>query len=140
MSVHILIVDDENEICEMLSRHFRFLGYEVDQAESAEQALEIMSEKRMEVVISDIMMPGMLGTDLVSAIRTEYPMTHVIMITGYVTLENALTCMRRGADTCVFKPLEDLTELDEAVERALDDLRRWKDKFLELQGMKGGKK
>jgi DNA-binding NtrC family response regulator len=57
------------------------------------------------------------------------------MITGYMTLENALGCMRHGADTCVFKPLEDLTELEEAVEFAVGRLKRWQDKLRMLQAM-----
>ena len=60
----------------------------------------------------------------------------VIMITGYVTLENALACMRNRAETCVFKPLNDLGELEEAVASALKHLNRWQQKLSELQGMK----
>ena len=129
MSARILIVDDEVEICEMLSRHFEFLGYDVDSAAGAGEALEKLQAQRTEVVISDIVMPGINGVDLLKIIRNLYPMTHVIMITGYVTLDNALACMRRGADTCVFKPLADLGELEEAVGRAIKDLRRWQEKF-----------
>ena len=136
MSAHLLIVDDEAEIREMLSRHFRLLGYEVDLAGNGREALEVLAVKRVEIVISDIMMPELDGVALLQEIRSHYPMVRVIMITGYVTLDNALACMRNQADTCVFKPLNDLTELDQAVQRALDGLKRWQRKLRDLQGMK----
>jgi CheY-like chemotaxis protein len=136
MKVRILVVDDEAEIREMVQRHFRFLGFEVDVAENGQRALEIMAGARFDVVISDIMMPVMTGPDMLREIRTQYPMTHVIMMTGYVTMDNALTCMRLGADTLIFKPLEDLEELEEAVARAVAHISHWLDLLKQLQTMK----
>ncbi len=135
MNARLLIVDDEPEICEMLSRHFRYLGFHVDTASDGIEALEKLAKARTEVIISDIVMPQMDGVELLRTIRQQYPMIHTIMITGYVTLENALACMRHGADTCVFKPLEDLTELEEAVEFAVGRLKRWHEKLRMLQAM-----
>ena len=135
MPARILIVDDEAEIRDMLCRHFEFMGYDVDSAARAMEALEKLQAQRTEVVISDIVMPGIDGVDLLKIIRNLYPMTHVIMITGHVTLDHALACMRRGADTCVFKPLADMGELEEAVGRAIEDLRRWQEKFHLLKAM-----
>lgn len=136
MSGHLLIVDDEIEIREMLARHYRLKQHDVALAADAQEALAMLAQRRFDVVISDIKMPGMNGVDLLKEIRTEYPMTRVIMITGYVTLDHALACLRRGADTCVFKPLTDLGELDEAVDSAISWLRRWQAKLVELRGMK----
>ena len=135
MNARLLIVDDESEICEMLSRHFRYLGFHVETASDGIEALEKLAKARTEVIISDIVMPQMDGVALLRTIRQQYPMIHTIMITGYVTLENALACMRHGADTCVFKPLEDLTELEEAVEFAVGRLKRWHEKLRMLQAM-----
>ncbi len=139
MSARLLIVDDESEIREMLVRHFGMLGYDVSAAEHGKDALVRLSEKRFDVVISDIMMPEMNGVELLQSIRAEYPMIHVIMITGYVTLQNALACLGGGADTCIFKPLSDFKELDDAVVAALETLSRWQRKLQELQGMKPAK-
>ncbi len=132
----LLIVDDEPDIRDMLSRHFRFIGYNVVTATDGHDALQKMEENRTDVVITDIMMLGMNGIDLLHKIREEYPMTHVIMITGYVTLANALATMRGGADRCIFKPLEDLTELDEAVELAVAQIQHWIRQLKELQHIK----
>ncbi|TYT74013.1 response regulator [Desulfobotulus mexicanus] len=138
MKGHLLIVDDEKEIRDMLSRHFRLMGYEVLTAEHGLDALSILEKNRVDAVISDIMMPVMDGVDLLREIRRQYPMVRVIMITGYVTLENALACMRNQADTCIFKPLNDLGELEEAVQTAIAAQARWTRKFRELTGMKPG--
>lgn len=136
MDTRLLIVDDEEHIRNSLARHFRFQGYEVDTADNGLTALEHMAKASYQVVISDIMMPKMNGIDMLKRIRKEYPMTRVIMITGYVTLENALACLRYNADTCIFKPIEDLSELNAAVEKALGFLDHWKQKLSELKNMK----
>lgn len=136
MKIRILIVDDEIEIRQMLDRHFRYIGYEVDTAENGLEAVEKLSNNYFHIVISDIMMPVMDGVDLLRTIRAQYPMIHTIMITGFVTLENALSCMRHGADTCIFKPLEDLTELEQAVSNAVKALTTWKQKLEKLNANK----
>lgn len=135
MKAKILIVDDEIEICEMLSRHFRYVGYDVDTAFNGIEAMEKLAENSFQVVISDIVMPKMNGVELLRAVKKQYPMIHIVMITGYVTLENALSCMRLGADTCVFKPLEDLTELEDAVAGAVNVLKQWQEKLKMLKAM-----
>ena len=135
MKAKLLIVDDETEIRDMLSRHFRYSGYEVDTAANGLEAMEKLDASHIQVVISDIVMPKMDGVELLRNIRQQYPMIHTIMITGYVTLENALACMRHGADTFIFKPLEDLDELDQAVQQAVTSLKHWQDKLKILRAM-----
>lgn len=136
MKTRLLIVDDEAEIRDLLRDHFEAKGFEVDTAADGLMALESLASERTDIVISDIMMPQMDGTELLERIRHEYPMIHVIMITGMVTLENALACMRRGADTCIFKPFEDLAEIDAAVERAREELQSWINILGKLAAMK----
>ena len=132
----LLVVDDEAALREMLARHFRLLGYSVEMAANGREALGVLERKRIDVVVSDICMPEMDGVALLREVRRQYPMVRVIMITGYVTLENALACMRNQADTCIFKPIQDMGELESAVETAMESLSRWNRKFRELQGMK----
>lgn len=135
MKVKLLVVDDEADIREMLSRHFRYQGYDVETAEDGVVALEKLDQANYQVVISDIMMPRMTGVQLLEAIRQQHPMVHVVMMTGYVTLENALACMQQGADTCIFKPIEDMAELQTAVEEAVARLKNWQQKLKMLKGM-----
>ncbi len=128
----LLIVDDEDDLRTTLARHFRQKGYDVAQAANGVQALAHMEEHKTDVVISDIQMPEMDGLKLLRAISTNYPMVHVIMATGYVTQGNILECMRLGADTCIFKPMQSLKPLDEAVANAEAALSRWHRIFEDL--------
>jgi YesN/AraC family two-component response regulator len=134
--IHLLIVDDEKEIREMLARHFRLNDYVVHMAENGRLAIEVLERERIDILITDLLMPEMSGIELLEYVREEAPMIHAIAITGYVTLENALSCMRLGADTIVFKPLEDLSELETAVQAAEKDLLLWQTKLRELRGMR----
>ena len=61
------------------------------------------------------------------------------MITGYVTQENVLACMRSGAETCIFKPLEDLDALEQAVERAAQNVERWWQVLADMQARRPGR-
>ncbi len=131
----IMVVDDEPDIRESLSRHFRFLGYEVVTAEHGKAALAELEERKTDIVISDIMMPEMDGIALLKRIRADYPMAHIIMMTGYVTQENVLACMRHGADTCVFKPIDPMEELEQAVRDAENALRKWTSVLVRLKRM-----
>lgn len=136
MSAQLLIVDDEKEIRTNLEIYFKSLGYEVDLAEDGQAAIDMLTVKRFDIIISDISMPRKDGIELLREVRHDYPMTRVIIITGYISLENALSCMRLGADTCVFKPLDKLDELTASVESSLKNLQQWQEKLRELVGMK----
>jgi CheY-like chemotaxis protein len=136
MSARLLVVDDEDQICEMLSRHFRYLGYTVSTAANGLQALSILNETKVDVLVSDIMMPTMTGVELLKQVRAEFPMIRPIMITGHITLDNALACIRYGADSCIFKPLTDLALLERAVSDAVTRNRYWMNILRELRGLK----
>lgn len=138
MKARILIVDDEREIRELLSRHFRYLGYEVSLACDGLDALAQMEDARVDIVISDIKMPRMDGVMLLERLRREYPMVRVIMMTGHVVQEAILACMREGAETCIFKPLQDLTEMEQAVSQAVQTIQRWWEILGELRALKAG--
>lgn len=136
MTRRILVVDDEESIRLSLARHFRMRDMEVDTAADGLDALDKLAANPYRVMVSDIMMPRMDGIGLLRRMRSEYPMTRSIMTTGYVTLENAVACLKFGAETCIFKPFSDLSELDQAVEAAFAYHERWERKLLELRGMR----
>ncbi len=136
MHVRLMIVDDEAEIREMLSRHFRFLGFEVLTAANGREALDLLETKRTEIVITDLMMPVMDGIQLLRQLRQNHPMVRPIVMTGYVSLDNAMACMRLGAHTFVFKPLEDLTQLEHAIDEVVHGLQRWVDLLQQLRSMR----
>jgi DNA-binding NtrC family response regulator len=138
MNARLLIVDDELDILQSIAAYFTVAGYLVETALGAEKALEILACTQIDVMVSDIVMPGINGVELLRLVRAEYPMVKTIMITGYVTLDNALACMQHGADACVFKPLSDLSELQTEIEDALNRVNKWKKKLKELVSMKIG--
>ncbi|MAX24266.1 MAG: hypothetical protein CMJ19_07160 [Phycisphaeraceae bacterium] len=138
MNISLLIVDDEEQIRQMLCRHFRLMGYEVHMAQDGANAIEVLESVKIDIVISDILMPNKTGIDLLRYIKQNSQMIHVIMISGYVCLENAMTCMRLGAQTIIFKPLEEMTELENAVNRAVENIHHWLKVLKELQSRKPG--
>tara|TARA_Y100000589_G_scaffold275793_1_gene270021 strand:- start:6489 stop:6926 length:438 start_codon:yes stop_codon:yes gene_type:complete len=138
VNVSLLIVDDEEQIRQMLARHFRLLGYDVHTACDGQDAIDVFESMKIDIIISDILMPNMKGTDMLRHIKRSSPMTHVIMISGYVCLDNAMCCMRNGAQTIIFKPLEDMTELENAVLRAVEDIQHWLKVLKQLQSQKPG--
>lgn len=132
----ILIVDDEEDIRNSLKRFLLFKGFNVDTAENGKDGLEKLEKKNYHIVISDIMMPIMNGIDFLREIGRNYPMVSVIMITGYVTVDNLLACMRLGASNCIYKPLTDLTELEDEINRIIGINENWKIKLNKLMEIK----
>lgn len=130
--VKLLIVDDEKDITSALKRYFTFEGYEVDTANDPYTALRMIHQDNFLVVISDIAMPGMTGVELLGRIKQYNGMIQVIMITGYVTLDNVLSCLRLGADDCFLKPISDIARLQAAVDEAVGKLEKWKTLMLDI--------
>lgn len=124
--IKILIVDDEKDITSTLKRYFAFEKYNVQVTNDPYSALKLIHEENFLIVISDIAMPGMDGIELLTRIKKYNGMIQVIMITGYVTLENILTCLRVGADDCFLKPLKDLDLLKKAIDDATSKLSKWR--------------
>jgi response regulator RpfG family c-di-GMP phosphodiesterase len=122
----ILVVDDEPEIrdvlCELLSDR-----YECIPASSAEEALALIRKGRFGLIISDIMMGGMSGLEMIPHVLTDSPDTVVLMISGVQTIESTIKALRAGAFDYIMKPF-DLRQVDVAVKRALEhyELRRAK--------------
>lgn len=125
MKIKILVVDDEPEITESLVRILRIEGYDATGVTNPITALEMVKKENYLIVISDIQMPEMRGTELLRSIKEYNGMIQVIIITGYVTIDNILTCLRRGANDCFFKPLKNSEELIGAVRVATEKLERW---------------
>lgn len=119
----ILVVDDEPEIrevlCALLSN-----DYLCESAGSAEDALSVLRERDFDLIISDIMMSGMSGLEMVPKVLSLSPDAVVVMISGVQTIESAIKALRAGAFDYIMKPF-DLRQVEAAVERALEhhDLR-----------------
>ncbi|MGE5505213.1 MAG: sigma-54-dependent transcriptional regulator [Actinomycetota bacterium] len=115
---HILLVDDDRAICRTLDLHFRQGGFTVTAVHSAEDGVAKAGAPEVDVVISDIRLPGEDGMALLADIKARRPTLPVIMITAFHDFETTVAAMQGGAIDYVPKPI-DLDELDAAVERAL---------------------
>jgi two-component system response regulator PilR (NtrC family) len=106
MAFKILVVDDEEIIRDSISYILESEGYEVDKAENGKIAYEKIKEKHFDLVITDIEMPAMKGTELLEKIKTLDPQTAVIIITAFGSLDTAITALRNGASDYILKPVE----------------------------------
>ncbi|MDP7033310.1 MAG: sigma-54 dependent transcriptional regulator [Planctomycetota bacterium] len=116
----ILIVEDDRNSRVALQKALESLPTEIELAESAEQALEHLSASPFDLVLSDIVMPGMDGIELLENIRSRYPSILVIMMTAFGTVGKAVRAMKEGAYDFIEKPL-DLHRVRQTVSDALGD-------------------
>jgi two-component system response regulator HydG len=117
----ILAVDDAPTTLEVLERNLTTQGYRVFTAQSVPEAITILKTTPVELVITDLKMPGVSGLDLIRHVRENFKETEVIMITGYPTVEGAVKAVKTGAEEYLTKPFTD-EELLSAVRRAMDKL------------------
>jgi DNA-binding NtrC family response regulator len=119
MNASILVVDDEHAIQDSIAWCLRADGHDVRTAPDGEEAMEIMAGQDFDVVISDIIMPGVSGLELLRKARTLHPRTLVVLITAYATVETAVEALREGASDYVLKPFK-FDDLRLRVQRLLE--------------------
>jgi two-component system response regulator HydG len=102
----ILVVDDEAGILDSLTKIFQREGIEVLAAGDGQTALDLLRRQRIGVMLTDLMMPGTTGMDLLRAAKTVAPETEVVLMTAYGTVETAVEAMKEGAYDFVTKPLK----------------------------------
>jgi len=101
----ILVVDDEEVMCESLAAWLREDGYVVDTASSGREAVERAAQKDYAIYFVDLKMPGgMDGIETMMQIRRRYPEASIIIITAYATVDTAITAMKEGAQEYIVKP------------------------------------
>ena len=106
--ISVLVVDDEAPNIDSLRRIFEREGFAVLTATSGRKALDLCRHHPVHVVVSDLMMPGMSGIELVKALKTVVPDAEVVLMTAFGTVEKAVEAMRAGAYDFVEKPLKRL--------------------------------
>lgn len=119
MADRLLIIEDEDTLCESLKRVLSKEHYEVDAAGSAEAALDMLGESHYSLVISDIILPGMNGIELLRLVKDRTPDQLFIVMTAYASLETAVEALRAGAYDYVMKPIIH-EELKQIVRNALN--------------------
>ncbi len=118
----ILIIDDENVVRVTLEALLEKEGYEVTLAERGEEGIEKARRGHFDVALVDLVMPDMDGLAVLDEIKKIDPMTHVIVITGYGSIENAVEAMKKGATDYISKPLKK-GEIQGIIKRVLEEAR-----------------
>ena len=109
----ILVVDDEENVCHSIRKVLSRKGYSVFQALNVEDAVNQIKDSSFDLVITDLMIPGTSGMELLQIIRDHYPELDVIMITGYASIESAVKATKLGASAYLPKPFtpDELTDV-----------------------------
>ena len=119
MAPRLLIVEDEDTLCQSLQRVLEKEGFEVDRCGSAEEAFELLKTRSYHLVITDIILPGISGIELLAKYKKENPQQKVMVITAYASLAAAVEAIKAGACDFLTKPLMH-DELKQAVRKALE--------------------
>jgi DNA-binding NtrC family response regulator len=134
----ILVVDDEDIVRESLRDWLDGVGYKVDIAESGDKALKIIKQKKIKIMIADLIMPGINGIELMKKAREIVPTISTVIITAHGTIQTAITAIREGAYDYVEKPfcpekvellIRNLVEHQDLVEENISLRRKIEDRF-----------
>jgi len=130
---NVLLVDDEVPFVEAMTKRLTRRDLTIFSAFSGSEALERLKENlTIEVVILDVKMPGMDGIEALRQIKSEYPLTEVIMLTGHATVETGIEGMKLGAFDYLMKPC-DMDQLISKVGEAAAKKRRHEEKIIEAR-------
>ena len=105
-AARILIIDDDENIRKVLKTIFEDEGYIVDTADTAKKGIEQSEKAFYNLALIDVRLPDMEGIELLSKLRSTKPKMRKIIVTGYPTLQNAISAVNKGADAYVMKPFE----------------------------------
>lgn len=118
----IMVVDDDQDLRESMAEVLGKAGFSVTLAGRGEEALEQLAQKNFDLILIDLVMPGLGGLELLGRIREKCPRMPVIMITAFASVENAVAAMRQGASDYVTKPFR-IDGLLASVGRVLEEAR-----------------
>jgi len=121
-SIHLLVVDDSPDTRELLERNLSAQGYTVFTAADVTEALSILGKTKIDLVITDLKLPGVSGLELVRHVRENLKDAEVVMITGYPSVEGAVAAVKSGAEEYLAKPFTK-EELFATVRRVIEKLK-----------------
>ena len=134
----ILVVDDEDIVRESLRDWLDSAGYDVDVAESGEEALRIIKKNKIKIMLADLVMPGMNGIELMKEAQKIVPGISAVIITAHATIQTAITAIREGAFNYIEKPvcpekvellIEKLVERQNLIEENISLRKQIKNRF-----------
>ncbi len=106
MKIKVLLVDDEKEFIETLAERLKVRDFKVETAFDGYEAVSKIKEQDFDVVVLDVLMPGMNGIETLREIKSIKPLVNVIMLTGHATVETAIDGMKAGAYDYLMKPTD----------------------------------
>lgn len=130
-AARILVIDDDENIRKVLETILEDEGYIVETAETAKKGIEKSEKAFYNLALIDVRLPDMEGIELLSKLRNTKPKMRKIIVTGYPTLQNAVSAVNKGADAYVMKPFE--------VEKILQTIREQLKKQQEEKSYSEGK-
>jgi len=112
MKIRVLLVDDEKDFIDVLAERLEARDFAASKAYDGNEAMKLIRETNVDVVLLDVQMPGKDGVSVLREIKTHNPLIEVIMLTGHSTVESAVAGMKIGAYDYLLKPTEtkDLVE------------------------------
>ncbi|MDX1567847.1 MAG: response regulator, partial [Longimicrobiales bacterium] len=133
----ILLVEDDDSFRRALTEVLAARGYEVEPCSAASEALERLQEEPVDLVVTDVVMPGMRGDALIREIRETFPYVPAIAITAFGSIEDAVEVTRAGAADYLTKPFRTRALLD-AMERILSETRDQRERALARRSVARG--
>lgn len=115
--IEVLVLDDEEIVCERLKAHLENNGFQVETFTESQRAMDRLMEKTFDVVVTDLKMEGPSGLDVLRFVRDQMQGTQVIMITGYASMEAARAADYTGVYEFILKPFQ-LDEMGKLVKKA----------------------
>jgi PleD family two-component response regulator len=131
----VLLVDDNRDIRESIADILDSKGYAVTECDSASSALAMFRKDPFPLVVSDIVMDGMTGIELLQQVKQHRPETEVILITGFASVETAVAALRHGAFDYITKTYDNLVLLPDILHRAEEKFRRTEEQRMLLENM-----
>jgi len=119
----ILIVDDEKSICTSLRDVLAHDGHRVLSVTNGATALQILAHEAVDLIVLDLNMPEMNGLELMHIIHTQWPLTVIVILTGYGTLDSALSALRHGVHDYLLKPVSP-DEIKSSIRQGLEKRQR----------------
>ncbi|MCK5345002.1 MAG: sigma-54-dependent Fis family transcriptional regulator, partial [Candidatus Heimdallarchaeota archaeon] len=118
---NILVVDDSEDMLEVLRRNLTLKGYKTYTVSNVEEAIKILESTHIDLVLTDLKMPGVGGIELIKHVRANFKNIEVLVITGFPSIQGAVDAVKTGAEEYLVKSFTD-EELYDAVERAVNKL------------------
>ena len=131
-NIRILFIDDETAFLDTIIKRMRKRGFTPDRASSGKEGLAILEKKPIDVVVSDIRMPGMNGIDVLREVKKKYLKAEVILLTGHATSQDGVDGIKEGAFDYLSKPIE-FDHLVSKIKQAFDKILRDEEKKKELE-------